>query len=131
MTLPAACRAAGRSARQAALLACKTTFRVTASGCVNKDVTCVQDCGDGRDACNAPTQATLDAANASCDAQRSAELAACQAANSGGGTALEQCITTVQANAFTCRDAALDAAAPGFGACTATNVGCIRACPPA
>ena len=36
-----------------------------------------------------------------------------------------------QANAFPCRDAAVQAAGPGFTACTRQYVGCVRACPPA
>jgi len=127
----AACREEARSVHQAALLECRTTFQVTVSGRVNRDVTCVQGCGDAREVCNAPTRTILDDAIAGCKAQRNADVAACRAANPGGGSALEECIEAAQADAFTCRAAALDAAAPGFGACTAANVGCIRACPPA
>jgi hypothetical protein len=127
----AACRADGKRARRAAVGACRTTFRVTASACVGRDVTCVQACGDSRDACNAPTQATLDEALASCATQRNAAVAACRVEHPGGGTAFEQCIQTAQADAFACRDTALESAAAGFGACTATNLSCVEACPPA
>ena len=125
------CKAEGKAAFQADLASCKLTFQVTASACFNKDVTCVQGCADARDTCGAPTQATLDAALAACTAQEKADLAACQAANPGGGPALDQCVTTAQANAFTCRDTALEASAPGFATCAEQYLGCVEACPPA
>jgi hypothetical protein len=107
------------------------TFQVTASACLEKDATCVQDCADARVTCGAPTQSTLAAALAACAAQTSAAVAACGAANPGGGASLQQCITVAQANAPVCRDAALQAAAPGFAACVQPYVSCVRACPPA
>ena len=127
----ATCRAEGKAALQSHLADCRRTFRVTARACFNKDVTCVQDCADARTACGAPTQTTLDAALAACRMQEGAALAACQAGNPGGSAALDQCVTTARASAFTCRDAALQASAPGFAACAQQYVGCVRACPPA
>jgi hypothetical protein len=124
-----ACRAEGKAARSAALATCKQAFQVTARACFDKDVTCVQGCADARDACGAPTQATLTAALGACVTQETAALAACRAANPGGGPALDDCVTAVQAGAATCRDAALAAAAPGFAACAAQYVGCVRGCP--
>ena len=104
---------------------------MTASGCINKDGTCVQGCGDARDACSAPTQSMLAAAMMACTAQEKAAAAACVQANPGGGSALDQCLTTAQANAFACREAALEAAGPGFAACTQQYLGCVKACPAA
>jgi len=104
------CKADAKAALQADLASCKATYQVTASGCINKDVTCVQGCGDARDACSAPTQSMLAAAMMACTAQEKAAAAACVQANPGGGSALDQCLTTAQANAFACREAALEAA---------------------
>lgn len=125
------CRAEGKAAFGAVLASCKQTFQVTVAGCLNKDSTCLQDCGDARDTCNAPAWATLDAALAACTAQEKTDVAACQVANPGGGTAFQQCVTTAQANASACRDAATQAAAPGFAPCTQQYLGCVHACPPA
>jgi len=125
------CRAEGKAAVKADLASCKLTFQVSASACINKNLTCFQGCGDARDTCTAPTQSMLAAAVLACTAQERADVAACQAANPGGGTALDQCITTAKANAFTCRDAALNAASPALEACAVQYVGCVRACPPA
>jgi hypothetical protein len=123
------CKAQGKSAVVDALRQCKVTRVVTVSACVNKDSTCVLDCSDARDICNAPTQNILAGAIASCHAQRRAALTACQAGNPGGGAALEACVDAAQANAFTCRDAALEASLPGLASCTASYAGCVRACP--
>jgi hypothetical protein len=123
------CRAEAKAASKAALASCRQDLRVTASACVDRDVTCIQDCADARTLCSAPTQSALEAAVAACIAQERADLAACQAASPGGGPALQQCVETAQANGFTCRNDALDAAAPGFAACAAQYVPCVRACP--
>jgi hypothetical protein len=123
------CKADAKVALSADLAACRTTFQATASGCVKKDVTCVQGCADTRDSCSAPTQAMLATALATCIAQEKAAAAACGAANPGGGSALQQCLTTAQANAFVCRQAALEAAKPGLATCTQQYVACVPACP--
>jgi len=60
----------------------------------------------------------LAAAMMACTAQEKAAAAACVQANPGGGSALDRCLTTAQANAFACREAALEAAGPGIAACT-------------
>ncbi len=125
------CRAAAREELDVAARDCRTTFRVTTGGCLGRDATCVLTCGDALDACNAAVQPALDAALAVCAANRTAGLGACAAANPDGGQALDDCLETVHANAFTCRQAAIDAAAPGFTACGTAYLGCVRACPPA
>ena len=125
------CKSDAKSARAADLSSCKVTYRATASGCVNKDVSCVQGCADARDTCAAPTQATFVAASMACTAVEKAAAAACATANPGGGPPLQQCLTTAQANAFACRQTALEAAAPGFATCTQGYVGCVTACPKA
>ena len=127
----ATCKADAKAAHQADLASCKATYQVTASGCINKDVTCVQGCGDARDACSAPTQSMLAAAIMACTAQEKAAAAACVQANPGGGSALDQCVTTAQANAFACGQTALEAAGPGITACTQQHLGCVKACPAA
>jgi hypothetical protein len=126
---PVTCRAEGKSALETALAECRQTFQTTARACFNKDVSCVQDCADARNVCAAPTQATLDAALAACLTQEGAAIAACRTANPAGGAALQQCVTAAQADAFSCRDAALDASAPGFADCAGQYVLCVRACP--
>jgi hypothetical protein len=123
-----ACKAEERQTLEASRAECNTTFLATSRACVNRDGACIQDCAATRQACNAPTQATLDAARAACRTQEAAAIAACQAA---GGSGLQQCITTAQSDAFTCRDTAVDAATPGFAACTQQHLGCVAACPPA
>jgi hypothetical protein len=128
---PDSCKAEGKAALTAALASCKQTFQVTAIACFNKDVTCVQSCADDRAACTAPTSAMLDAALAACRMQEAEALASCQMANPGGGAALQQCITNAQADAFACREAALNASTPGFEACLPAYIGCVRSCPPA
>ena len=128
---PDTCRSEAKDAREAAHRDCKTTFRATTAACINKDVTCVHDCLDARDACDASARTTVDGAIASCNAERDAALAACRAANPSGSEALEQCERTVQANALACREAALQAAIPVFGACAASYVRCVRTCPSA
>jgi hypothetical protein len=123
--------AEANAALDAVIADCRATYQVTASACLDKDVTCVQDCRDAREVCNGPTNTTLAAALAACAAQEVTAVAACQAANPGGGAAFDQCVTAAQANATTCRDAALDAAAPGLEACTVQYLACVRACPAA
>ena len=123
------CRSDGKSAFRDTVAGCKLTFQVTASGCVNKDVACVQECSDAREACNAPTNATLGAAIQTCAAQGTMDVATCAAANPGGGSALDQCTTTAKANAAACSDAALAAAKPGLATCAEQYIGCVRACP--
>jgi hypothetical protein len=127
----ASCRDDAKAASRAALADCRQVYQVTASACLEKDVTCIQACAEARDACRAPTQAALDAAVRACTQQEEAAAAACAAANPGGGPALQDCLTTAQADAFACRDAALAAAAPGFATCTAQYLGCVGSCPPA
>jgi hypothetical protein len=126
---PQSCRAEARGAFDAARAACRTTFRVTTGACLNRDITCVQDCVAAFDACDAAASGVLDAAIATCSAERDTELAACQAANPEGGPALEACEDTVRATAFACREAALQAAAPGFASCVEAYAGCLRTCP--
>jgi hypothetical protein len=128
---PDACRAGARSAFGAARAVCRTAFRVTTGGCLGRDIPCVADCVDLRDACDASVRSSLDPAIATCKAERNAGLAECRASNPGNGQALGECENTVRANAFACREEALAAAAPGFGACATSYVACIRACPPA
>jgi len=125
------CQADARATLGADLTSCRTTYVATASGCINRDVTCVQGCGDARDTCSAPTQATFLAASMACTATEKAAAAACAAANPAGSPALQQCLMTAQANAFECRQTALQAAGPGFAACAQTYVGCVFACPKA
>jgi hypothetical protein len=123
------CRSDGRTALRGALAECKLEYQVTASACIDKDLGCVQACVDARETCNAPTNATLGTAIAACSAQAAMDRAACAAANPSGGAALEQCIQTAQANSATCRDAALQAAAPALASCGKQYVACVRACP--
>ena len=127
---PGACRAQGRADFRAVLADCKLTFQVTSSGCINRDVTCVQDCGDARAACEAPTNAELQTAIEACAATSAAAIAACQATNPVGTPLLQQCVTDAQATAAECRDTALAAAAPGLAACVEPYVSCVHACPP-
>lgn len=124
-----ACRAQGETEFRSVRADCKLTFQVTSSGCINRDITCVQDCGEARVTCEAPTQATLQAALVTCATASAAAISACHAANPGGA-ALQQCITAAQANAAGCSDAAVQAAAPGLAACVEPFVGCVHACPP-
>ena len=123
------CKAQGKTAFRSVLADCTLTFRVTSQGCINRDIRCVQDCGNARLACQAPTQATLEAALATCATTRASAISACHAANPGGA-ALQQCITAAQADAADCGDAAVQAAAPGLAACVEPFVGCVHACPP-
>jgi hypothetical protein len=123
------CRADGRAAFKGVIAGCRLAHRVTASACINRDVTCVQECDDARATCTAPIRATLDAALATCTAQQATALAACAGANPAGSAALSQCVETARATASTCRDAALNAAAPGLEACAGPYVVCVRACP--
>jgi hypothetical protein len=123
------CQADAKAALEADLTSCRTTYVATASGCINRNVTCVQGCGDARDTCSAPTQSKLLADSMACTATEKSAAAACAAANPAGSAALLQCLMTAQANAFECRQTALEAAGPGFAACAQTYVGCVAACP--
>jgi hypothetical protein len=89
----------------------------------------VQTCGDGRETCDAPTNTVLQGAIAACAAQAATDGAACVAASPSGGAALEQCVQIAQANSATCRDAALQAAAPALASCTQQHVACVKGCP--
>lgn len=126
---PRACRAAARAQLDAARAECRLVYQTTASGCVNRDVSCVQTCADAADTCAAPTQASLRQAILVCEVNELAALAACRTANPAGGSALDECVTQAQATAFTCRNAASKAAQPGFAACIQEYLGCVRACP--
>jgi hypothetical protein len=126
-----ACRQQAKAALQSHLADCRQIYQVTASACIDKDLDCTQSCVDARETCTAPTQATLDAALQSCTTQELAAVQACIAANPGGGSALEDCITATQANAFTCREDAIQDAGPGFAACVGPYVSCVRSCPAA
>jgi hypothetical protein len=112
------------------LAGCRQAHRATASACIDKDLTCTQSCIDARGTCSAPTQAVLGAALASCTSAAVSAMAAC-AALPGGSPEFNQCVENVQANATTCRDAALAAAAPGLAACGEQYVACVHACPAA
>lgn len=125
------CRGEAKGAFTSMLAECRLSRQVTVSGCLDKDLTCLQGCGDTSDVCTAPTLSTLAAAIAACTTQELAAVAVCHGANPGGGPALDQCITAAQASATTCRDAASQAAAPGLAVCAQQYVGCVRACPPA
>jgi hypothetical protein len=125
----AVCRQEAKAERQAAVDQCQDDFVLSASACIDKDATCVDGCDDARDASNAPTQADFQAAYAQCTSTRNAAVAACQAEFPDDQAALEQCIEDAQAAAFTCRDAALEAAQPGLAACSMTWGECIQACP--
>lgn len=127
---PAACRAQARGEFREARAGCRTSFRVTTGGCLGRDIPCVAECVDRRDACDAAVRSSLDPAIAACKAERNAGLAACRASNPDDPQVLGACEDTVRANAFACREEALAAAAPGFGACTTSYVSCVRACPP-
>lgn len=125
------CTANAKGAVRALLADCGQAYRATVSACIDKDLTCLQTCIDARATCSAPTQATLTSAIAACNAQAAAAIAACQSANPGGGATLDACIEAAQANATTCRDAAIQAAAPGFAACAEPYLACVHACPAA
>jgi hypothetical protein len=126
-----ACRADGKAALLDAFDECRLAYRVTASACIDRDLACLQVCGDELETCNAPTRAAVDAAIDVCVAARKDAVAACAAANPDGGPALESCIQSAAATAFTCREAAIKTSLPGFAACTGTFASCARACPPA
>jgi hypothetical protein len=119
-----ACRAAGRAAFRDVVARCRTVHKATASACINKDVACVLACDEERSDCNAPTRTALDAAIATCSTQRAADLAAC-----AGTPDHQACVDTAQANALACREAALTVSEPGFAACAAQYVSCLRTCP--
>lgn len=125
------CTAEAKTGLDAARDACRTAFHTTTAGCLNRDITCVQECVAVLDGCAAAARAIVDDAFATCAAERNAGLAACRAANPDGGQALEDCETAVTADAFACREAALEAAAPSFEACGTSYEGCVLACPPA
>ena len=125
------CTAGAKSAFKAVIADCRQTFQASASACIGKDVMCVPDCTDALETCNAPTQAALNAAIAACTMQETTAVATCAATYPAGSPELQQCIQTAQASAFTCRDAALQAAAPGFQACGQQYLACLKACPPA
>ena len=125
------CRAEGKAALIDVLDECRLAYRVTASGCIDRDLACLETCGDERQTCNAPARAALDAAIAACTSARNAAVAECTAANPDGGPALETCIQGAAATAFACREATIKASLPSFSACTETFASCARACPPA
>jgi hypothetical protein len=123
------CKARTRATFEAELAGCTGQFDVARAGCLFKDYTCVQACGDANDACTAPVTAAFTAAVGSCVAQRAAAEATCRATYPAGGTPLDQCVSGVQTNAFVCRVAARAATKPGLRACVRQSLGCIRACP--
>jgi hypothetical protein len=123
------CKARARTAFRAEFASCTGQFDVARAGCLFKDYTCVQGCGDADDACTAPVAAAFTAAVGSCVAQRAAAAATCRATYPAGGTPLDQCVSTAETDAFVCRVAARDAARPGLKACVRRSLGCIRACP--
>ena len=125
-----ACRAEGKAALEDALRQCQVAYRATASACIDRDVGCVQECGETRATCNAPARAALAGLLAGCTAARSAAVAACEAANPGGGAALEACVQTALADAFDCRQTAIADSLPSFASCTVAYAGCLRSCPP-
>jgi hypothetical protein len=123
------CKARTRATFEGELAGCKGQFDVARAGCLFKNYTCVQACGDADDACTAPVTAAFTAAVGSCVAQRAAAEATCRATHPAGGTSLDQCVNAAQTNAFVCRVAARDAARPGLKACVRQSLGCVRACP--
>ena len=124
-----ACKNDAQDARDALLQQCKDDFVLSASACIDKDATCVDACDDARDQCRVPAQAALEEAVDACNAQRNAAVAQCQADFPDDQAALAQCIETVEASTFTCRDAALEGAAPGFAVCTQAWAECVQGCP--
>ncbi len=124
------CRSEARSAFKSTVADCRQIYQVTASACIDRDLTCTQSCIDARSVCSQPTQAALNAALAACASTLTAAVSTCVATNPSGSPALQQCITTAQANAFTCRDDAIAASMPGYAACGKAYIVCVHACPP-
>ena len=125
------CKSEVKSAFKSDLRTCHLTFQVTLSTCIGKDASCVPTCSVGRAICTASTRATLDATITACNATRDVAVSDCVAQNPSGSDALQACIDAAQATVFTCRDAAVAAAAPGFEACVQPFLKCLRACPAA
>lgn len=123
------CDALAIRARREALAACRQTFQVTASACIDKDATCTQACAATRQTCEAPVQSAFNAAVAACLQAEAVAIATCRATEPAGSDALAACEQQASATAFTCRLAARDAAKPGLAACGDAFVGCVRACP--
>ncbi|HXJ37617.1 MAG TPA: hypothetical protein VMS22_26615 [Candidatus Eisenbacteria bacterium] len=123
------CRSEARSAFRSTVADCRQAYQVTASACIDKDLTCTQTCIDARSTCNQPTQAALNTALAACASTLTAAVDTCVATNPSGSPELQQCITTAEANAFTCRDDAIAASGPGFAACGNQYIRCVHACP--
>ena len=123
---PRQCRSEAVTAFRACYATCREDLQLAKDACRNLDHDCVEQCRSERQTCKQPVRAALDAAIAACKAVRDAAVAACNGDDA--------CIDQAQAVAFQCRDAAREAARPGFKACRDAFRACVRpACelPPA
>lgn len=101
----------------------REAFQTQKDLCLNRDHACVEDCRAGRDACRQPIEDQLESDIATCNAARDITVQGC---NGDQG-----CIDDANIAAFVCRDAAREAARPGFADCRDAFQTCATACPPA
>ena len=128
---PRQCKADAKAAYKQCTADCKEDFQVQKDACRNLDHACVEACRDGRSNCKAPVKAALEAAFDVCQAQRNADVDDCKLLYPPDSVERDQCIDNAQVDAFVCRDAAREAARPGFQACRQGFRDCVEQCPPA
>jgi hypothetical protein len=107
---------------------CREAFQTQKDLCLGRDHACVEVCRADRDACRQPIEATLDAAIASCNTTRNDAVDDCKVAYGEGTPEREACIVNALVDAFQCRDAAREAARPGFAGCRTAFVDCAEGC---
>ena len=107
---------------------CREEFQTQKDLCLGRDHACVEVCRAQRDADRQPIEEALDAAITSCNTDRNTGVADCTAAYAEGTPERETCIVNVLVDAFQCRDAAREAAKPGFAAARDAFVTCAGAC---
>ena len=125
---PLQCKIDATAAAQTCRQACREAFQVLKDMCLNRDHVCMEGCRASRDTCIQPVADQLAADVGVCKATRDAAVDDCRQLHGEGTLELDQCIDQAQVVAFQCRDAAREAARPGFEACRQALSDCASGC---
>ncbi len=157
---PVQCKIDAKTQYKSDKAGCVEDFQVQKDACRNKDHLCVEQCRSNRADCRAPVQQQLDQDIQACnqkkcvggtnDGANCSDISECPGATKCQRPAFtncdnlygpnspnpdpdnfDQCIDNAQVDAFECRDAAHEAAHPGFEQCRQDFQSCVQACPPA
>lgn len=125
------CIRAAKVAAKTCALTCREGLQAAKDDCRGLDHACVESCRSDRFDCRQPIRDTLNVALAACEAPRKIGVDGCKALypkprDFAAQVAFDLCADPFQLVAFTCRDAAYEAARPGFENCRNLFQACVR-----